>query len=98
VLATKRERWSKLIAEQQASGQTVRPFCRERAITERSFYRWRKRLGQEHTVEFALLEPKPASVRVEAPLELMLSSGEHLLIYSGVDAETLRTVLDAVRA
>jgi hypothetical protein len=62
-----------------------------------SFYRWRKRLRQEHSAELALLEPKPAGDGVEAALELLLSSGERLLIRRGVDAETLRTVLDAVR-
>jgi hypothetical protein len=31
---TKREYWSQRIAEQEASGQTVRPFFRERGIGE----------------------------------------------------------------
>ena len=40
---TKREYWGKLLAEQEASGQKIRPFCRERGIGEHSFYLWRKR-------------------------------------------------------
>jgi len=37
VSETGREYWSRLIAEQEASGQKVKPFCRERGIGEASF-------------------------------------------------------------
>jgi transposase-like protein len=97
VSETKREYWSKLIAEQEASGQKVRPFCRERSIGEHSFYQWRKRLSENPAVRFALLEPRRASAETPAALELVLSRGERLRIGAGVDAATLRLVLDAVR-
>ena len=51
---TKREYWSKLISEQEASGQKARPFCRERGIGEYAFYKWRRRLQQSEPVQFAL--------------------------------------------
>jgi hypothetical protein len=38
VSETKAKYWSKLIGEQEAGGQKVRSFCRERGITEPSFY------------------------------------------------------------
>jgi transposase-like protein len=96
VLETKREYWSKLIAEHEASGQKVRPFCRERGIGEHSFYQWRKRLSENPAVRFALLEPRMASAETPTALELVLSRGERLRISAGVDAATLRLVLDAV--
>lgn len=94
---TRREYWIKLIAEQEASGQTARPFCRERGITEPSFYYWRKRLRENGAVRFALLETRPARADIASALELVLASGERLRIGNGVDAATLRLVLDAVR-
>jgi hypothetical protein len=97
VLETRREYWSKLIAEQQTSRQPVRPFCRERRITEPSFYYWRKRLRENGTVRFALLQTKPASAEVAPAIELVLSTGERVRIGNGVDTATLRLVLDAVR-
>ena len=93
----KREYWGKLIAEQEASGQRVRPFCLERSIGEHSFYHWRKRLGQNETVGFALLETKPSGCEMPAALELVLTSGERLRIGNQVNAAALRLVLDAVR-
>ena len=94
---TRRESWSKLIAEQQTSGQPVRLFCRERGITEPSFYYWRKRLRESGTVRFALLQTKAATADATPAMELVLSTGERLRIVNGVDAATVRLVLDAVR-
>ena len=95
---TKREFWSKLISEQEASGQKARPFCRERGIGEYSFYKWRRRLQQSEPVQFALLATAPAASPSRDPaLELVLRNGERLRISNQVDAATLGLVLDAVR-
>ena len=94
---TRREYWGKLIAEQEASGQRVRPFCRERGMTEPSFYYWRKRLRKNGMVRFALLETKTAIADIGPALELVLTTGERLRIGNQVNAATLRLVLDAVR-
>ncbi len=48
-------------------------------------------------MRFARLETKAASVGIAPALELLLSSGERLRIGQGVDPETLRMVLEAVR-
>jgi hypothetical protein len=97
VSETKREYWSKMIAEQEASGEKVLPFCRERCVGAHSFYYWRKRLRENPKVRFALLETKLANPEPPTALELVLSSGERLRIGAGVDAAMLRLVLDAVR-
>ncbi len=94
---TKPKYWSKLIAEQEASGQKVRPFCRERGIGEPSFYYWRKRLRKSDTVRFALIATTPADTSTASALELVLRNGERLRICNEVDAATLRMVLEAVR-
>ncbi len=89
----KREYWNNLIAEQEAGGQTIRAFCQERGVGDHSFYYWRKRLQKNEPVQFALLK----TVASAAPLELILANGEQLRIRNGVDAATLRLVLDIVR-
>jgi hypothetical protein len=94
-----RRYWSKLIAEQEGSGQKARPFCRKRGISQWSFYKWRRRLRQADPVEFAVLGTVPTvAATSDFTLELMLRNGERLRISSGVDAVTLRLVLDAVRS
>jgi len=99
VAQTKREYWRKLLDEQAHSGQSIRSFCRERKLSEPSFHWWRKRLREDQTVRFALLEAGSADgTGVVLPLELLLRTGERLRIGNGVDAATLRAVLGAVRA
>lgn len=96
----KNDQWGERLAEQERSGLTVKQFCQERGLTQYSFYAWRKRLRKQEPVRFALVDrgaarPEPAT---EAGLELVLATGERLHIGTGVDAATLRTVLEALRA
>jgi len=103
VKETKRQYWSQQIAEQRAGGQSVRQFCRERGIGEHSFYVWRRQLAAGgETARFLLLTPRAESARQGSSnagcrVELMLATGECLRIANGVDPDTLRTVLEAVR-
>ena len=97
----KNQQWCELIADHARSGVSVRKFCKERGIAEHLFFYWRKRLrGQKEPVRFALIErgAAPADSTATAALELVLTSGERLRISAGVDASTLRTVLQALRA
>jgi transposase-like protein len=96
----KADQWAERIGAQQRSGVSVKQFCKEHGLTEYSFYAWRKRLQQIGPVRFALVErrPRPQEPAAEAALELVLATGERLRISAGVDAATLRTVLDVLRA
>jgi hypothetical protein len=91
--------WAERIAAQQRSGMTVKGFCREQGLTEYSFYTWRKRLEESGPVRFALVDRSAHRQERtgEAALELVLGTGERLRIGTGVDAATLRTVLDVLR-
>jgi transposase len=98
--ATKANQWREWVAEQERSGLSARRFCKERGLSESSFYAWRKRLREQGPVRFALVErgaPRPTPA-AEAALELVLATGERLRIGAGVDAKTLRTVLEALQA
>jgi putative transposase len=97
---SKSDQWRERLAAQKRSGLPVKQFCKEQGLTEYSFYAWRKRLRGDPPVRFALVDrgavrPEPAT---EASLELVLATGERLRIGAGVEAATLRTVLDALRA
>ncbi len=98
--ATKAEQWAERIADQRRSGNSVKQFCKEQGLTECSFYAWRKRLQETGPVRFALVDRSPGrqDCAAEATLELVLVTGERLRISSGVDATTLRVVLDVLRA
>jgi transposase-like protein len=93
-----REQWRKRIAEQARSGLSIKQFCKDRGIAEHCFYYWRKRLRQSEPVRFALVDRAGARHASDWNLELTLLTGERLRIGAGVDAVTLRAVLEALRA
>jgi hypothetical protein len=90
---TRRDHWRQLMNEQEASGKSVRTFCREKDISEFSFYSWRRRLRAEQPVTFALVDTTGSAV--STMIELVLTSGDRLRIPG--DAATLRMVLNVVR-
>jgi transposase-like protein len=92
-LQTRREYWRQLITEQENSGKSVRTFCREKDVSEFSFYTWRRRLRTEQPVTFALVDTTGSAA--PAMIEMVLTSGDRLRILS--DAATLRMVLSVVR-
>ena len=95
----KADEWADRIAAQQRSENSVKQFCKEQGLTEGSFYAWRKRLQKKEAVRFALVDRGAAQqeAATEAALELVMATGERLRIGAGVDAATLRTVLEALR-
>ena len=98
-IAARSEYWRERIAEQERSGLSVHRFCAQHGLTEQSFYGWRKRLGKQPPVRFALVETERAARPAAEPvLELILPTGERLRIGAGVDVTALRTVLEALRA
>ena len=96
--ASPRDQWRERIAEHARSGLSIKQFCKDRSIAEHAFYAWRRRLRETEPVRFALVDRAGALHASEWNLELTLLSGERLRIGAGVDAATLRTVLEALRA
>ena len=98
-LDTRDEDWRTRISAQERSGIPVKQFCKQQGLSEQSFYYWRKRLQTTASMRFALVEAEPRRGTAEhAALELLLTTGERLRISVGVDAATLRQVLEALRA
>jgi hypothetical protein len=96
----KAEEWAERITAQERSGMCVKEFCKEQGLTECSFYAWRKRLRNESgPIRFALVErsARRQERTAEPALEVVLTTGERLRIGTGVDSETLRSVLDVLR-
>ena len=98
--AAKYDQWRQRIAEQRRSGMSVKEFCKQRGLTDFSFYTWRKRLRKEEPIRFALVgqEAVGKATAAETTLELILVNGVRLRIGSGVDGTTLRMVLEALGA
>ena len=94
--------WRMAIETWQASGLSVRQFCKQEGLPEPAFYSWRKKLIGGNT-ELPNQDTSPfIEVAIphsnSAPVELLLLSGNTLRIPAGVDSATLTTILLAVRS
>jgi hypothetical protein len=94
---TSEKKWLELIRQQEQSELSVSAFCRDRGFSDQAFYYWRKRLSGCEPVRFALVAAGTATSRDQAPIELLLVTGDRLRIAPGADAVTLRTVLNILR-
>jgi hypothetical protein len=91
-----REKWRQIIQSQQASGQTVAAWCRERNVTQASFFAWRRRLqpataAREFVEVHAGAEMGLAAAAEEttAAIELCCRGGRRLLLRRGFDQALL---------
>ncbi|MEZ5403655.1 MAG: hypothetical protein R2729_28505 [Bryobacteraceae bacterium] len=97
----RREYWARVIGDQEASGETVRGYCRSRKVGEHSFYQWRRRLEEqgrktkpERPVQFVPVDRQTVIAGPErGGVELTLVSGDRLHVPAGADADTLRMIL-----
>jgi transposase-like protein len=93
-----RERyWRGLISEWPASGLSVREFCRQRSVTEASFYSWRGEL-QRRDARSASSPPSafvPVTVVAAGPVEVRCPSG-HVVALPSADGDTLRHLFSAL--
>jgi transposase-like protein len=101
----RREHWGSLIEEQRRSGQTVSAFCREKGVSEPSFYSWRRKLspstgsqvkgrtdgeGRESPfISLSVVDP-PAAMELLHPL------GYRIRLHGEVNRTMLANVLDAI--
>lgn len=97
-------RWRAFIEEFRRSGQAPTEFCRARGLDVAQFYYWSRVLAHEDQEEQTpgqfVLVGQDISLHAgdEDPvLELETTDGWFLRIRPGVDKETLRLVLDALR-
>jgi transposase len=95
----KEQYWRGLVADWQASGLSVRAFCRRRLLSEASFYGWRRELrerdavaGRSAFVPVQVVDSE-AAVSPGFGIEVVLSGERSVRIGPGFDADTLRRVL-----
>src|SRR3984885_7602859 len=94
-----REKWRQIIKSQPVSGRTIAAYCRDQAITQASFFAWKRRLRPAASLPNP---PAPqatgfAEVKTTAEanpptadgIEVCLRGGRRLLVRHGFDRELL---------
>lgn len=96
--AYRAETWAMLIAECKTSGLTNKEFCKQRGVSEKSFYYWQRKL-REQLVEATT----PQLVPLESPRfsEDMLQiqyRGAELKLPTGVDMDAVAAILRSLQS
>ena len=95
--------WAERIAECRSSGMSVRGWCREHEISEKTYYYWQRRLYQQmvSTAEAVSFAEVPTLVETGqntgATAKISLS-GASVEIYPGADAQIIETILQTLRS
>ena len=96
------EKWASRIMACRSSGMTVRVWCRENQVPEKSYYYWHRQLfetvsRQSHFVQPAFAEITPPQ-QAAVPTVTVRCSGMEADIYGGADTATIETVLRLLKS
>ena len=96
------ENWTARIMACRGSGMTVRAWCRENGLSEKTYYYWQRRLFQAlleqqkvHETAFAEVTPPVCSGSVAVTVRI---AGAVADIHPGADAATVETVLRILKS
>ena len=89
--------WGQLIREHHESGLTAREFCRERGISERSYYYWlrklRERAAEQQSPELVRLNDERDIGRLRISL-----NGSELNLPGNIDADLVCALLKSIQS
>lgn len=92
------QQWAVLIQECSASGLTNKEFCRQRGISEKSFYYWQRKLRQQivevTSPQLVQLDPAPET----GDLLQIQFRGAELRLPGGVDLEAVAALLRSIQS
>ena len=100
------ENWTARIMACRSSGMTVRAWCQENGLSEKTYYYWQRRLFQALSEQQQATQ-QPAFVEITSTPNVRPSGGAAVTvriagaeadIYSGADAVTVETVLRILKS
>ena len=92
------QQWAAVIRECNASGLSNREFCKQRGITEKTFYYWLRKLRSQMTEaaapQLVQLEPVP----VQDDMLQIQYRGAELKLPAGVDMDAVAAILRSLQS
>ena len=95
--------WAERIAECRSSGKSVRAWCRENDISEKTYYYWQRRLYQQmisatEQVDFAEIPPEIQTGQSTGAIAKVCLSGAAIEVYPGADAQMVHAILETLKS
>ena len=97
------ELWAARIAECRSSGKSVRAWCRENGISEKTYYYWQRRLYQQmitatERVDFAEIPRGIQTGQSTGAAAKVCLSGATIEVYPGADAQMIQVILETLKS
>jgi hypothetical protein len=95
----KMNQWSKRVAVCRNSGMTIKAWCAQEGVSEKTYYYWQRKIfkaAQNQMAEF--IEVTGSLPSGKAFVATINVNGYSIEIHSGADKETLKALLEAVRS
>ena len=94
--------WAEGIAECRSSGKSVRAWCRENEISEKTSYYWQRRLYQQmvstaERVDFAEIPRGVQTGQCSGAAAKISLSGATKEVYPGADAQMVQVILETLK-
>lgn len=97
-----RQRMAALVREWEGSDESRRAFAARHGLTVSQFDYWKRQVRRDGTrhraVGFAHVQVIDAPREPRNGIEVMLSTGDRLVIHEGVSVDLVRTVVTALRS
>ena len=95
--------WAERIAECRSSGKSVRAWCREKEISEKTYYDWQRRLYQQMVstaegVDFAEIPRGIQTGQNFGAAAKVCLSGATIEVYPGADAQMIQVILETLKS
>lgn len=93
--------WSKRIAACRNSGMTVKEWCSQEGLSEKTYYYWQHKLYRmvsENDTEFVEISAEQTAVSVNQFTATVRVGAIQADIYSGADEATLTALLRALKS
>ena len=93
------QNWAMVIQECSNSGLSTREFCRQRGISEKTYYYWLRKLRSQ-MAEVAgpqLVQLEPAPVPVQEDMLQIQYRGAELKLPAGVDMDAVAALLRSLQ-
>ena len=94
------QNWAMVIQECSNSGLSNREFCRQRGISEKTYYYWlrklRSQMAEAAVPQLVQLEPSPDSIQDDM-LQIQFH-GSELKLPAGVDIDAVAALLRSIQS
>ena len=94
------EEWAQRVSECRSSGLTVRKWCEQHEINEKTYYYWQRRIwesmNESRSSRFVQIPVETASAGQNTAVRIQINGAE-AEICAGTDAATIEAVCRALR-